>query len=196
MDMSKATWEDFHRDDSADEASGVVDGVLVMRACPIHLGHERVLDEMLSKHGIHRSVVMLGGANEPMSLRHLFSYSDRRGLILRLPKYNGLRIVPLPDFPTDAEWLEAMDDILKSMEIDPLRAAYYGGCEEDIDFFVRANRETKIVNRFDGSSPKISATEVRDALIHGRPLKDLVNLRLQKPLLALFNKRWELFKRM
>lgn len=182
------------------EAKGILmqsmDGVFVGRLCPVHSGHERTMDEMIVNHGIKRSLLMLGGANEALSYRHLFSYSERKGLVYRLPKYEGLTVVALPDMPTDAEWLEVLDDTLRSSKIDPSRAVFYGGCEEDIDFFVKANRHTWIVNRFDGSSPKVSATEVRDALVHDRTLDGLVNPLLHEPLKKLFSKNWEKLKKM
>ncbi|MBI3633974.1 MAG: hypothetical protein HY226_06845 [Candidatus Vogelbacteria bacterium] len=182
--------------DAVDDLWKTMDGVYVGRLCPVHLGHEKIMDEMVGNHGIERSLLMLGGANETLSYRHLFNYSERKGLVLKLPKYEGLTVLPLPDMPTDPEWLEVLDDMLKSAKIDPMRAVFYGGCEEDIDFFIKAKRRTKIVNRFDGSSPKVSATEVRDALVHDRTLDGLVNPLLHRPLRELFAQNWEKLKKM
>ncbi len=107
-----------------------------------------------------------------------------------------MKVVGLPDYKTDTEWLSALDDMIRLAGIDPASVVFYGGCDEDIRFFTDAKRNVKIINRFDGSTPKISATEVRDALIHGRPLDGLVNQTLQSKIRDLFTKKWEEFKRM
>lgn len=169
-------------------------GVYCGRFNPIHAGHEVVINKMLCTFGFHRSLLIIGSANTPQSLRHFFSYEERRALIKKL--FPDLKVVGLGDFNTsDAEWMLALDDLLISAGTDPLKATFFGGCEEDVSFFYRFDRKCQLLNRFDGTTPKISATEVRDALIHNRSLDGLVNPDIQEIVRANFGIRWEEFKR-
>lgn len=171
-------------------------GVFVGRLCPIHCGHRNVVGKMLGDcDGPENSLVVVGSSNAPLSLRHFFSYEQRRSLI-HAEFGPRIRIVGLPDYPTDAEWLLALDDILRAARIEPERAVYYGGCEEDVMCFSDARRRCRLINRFDGrETPKISATEVRDALIHGRPLDGLVGEASRELVARMFQENWERFKR-
>src|SRR5689334_4699388 len=137
-------------------------GMFVGRVSPIHLGHERVIDHMIETHGIDDTMVVIGSSNTAPSMRHFFSYSDRRAFVKAL--YPDIRVVGLPDYPNDDEWLLALDDIVASTGRAAEDARFFGGCDEDVRFFTNAGRSVTILNRFDGTTPKISATEVRDCL--------------------------------
>jgi len=168
-------------------------GVFVGRANPIHLGHEVIINNMANQLGFKNCLMTIGSCNHPFSLRHFFSYEERRSFIKTL--FPTLPIVGLPDYPTDTEWLVALDDILSASGFNPQETIFFGGCEEDILFFLDAERKCQILNRFDGSSPKISATEVRDGLIYGRPLEGLLNPLIADEVKNLFSQKWERFKK-
>ena len=111
----------------------------------------------------------------------------------------------LPDYPSDSDWLMALDDIIKSAGMDPNETTYFGGSEEDIRFFLDKGRDYFLVDRFGpsiGSSsnrqksiPKLSATEVRDALIHDRSLEGMVDPRIIDDVKNVFKEKWEKFKK-
>lgn len=167
-------------------------GFFVGRFNPIHAGHERVIDHMLDSCGPANSTVVIGSSNAPTSMRHFFSYSERRGLIKQL--YPDIRVIGLPDFENDDDWLLAMDDLVSGVDgqHEPL---FFGGSEEDVRFFTAAGRAVKILNRFDGTTPKVSASEVRDSLLHKRPLDGLLNPAISEFVVGLFWERWEEFKK-
>lgn len=167
--------------------------VLIGRYCPIHVGHEAVIRAMQAKYA-EDCIVGIGSANHPVSIRHFFSYTQRRGFIHKV--FPDLQVFALPDFPTDEEWILALDDILHLRDVDPTSATFFGGCQEDVDFFYRFGRKVEIMNRFDGSTPKISATEVRDALIRERSLEGLLNPAIADSVRRSFQEKWELFKKM
>lgn len=171
---------------------GSMKGIFVGRMCPIHLGHELVIKEMNRECG-NNSLVIIGSSSAPISLRHFFSYEDRRGFLRRM--FPDQKVVGLPDYQTDQEWLTAMDDILVVAGINPAEAVFFGGCEEDIRFFLEAGRKYKILNRFTGETPKISATEVRDSLIHNRELDGLLNPIIAEEVKNTFRCKWEVFKK-
>ena len=168
-------------------------GAYVGRINPLHLGHEAVGEEMLKQFGVENSMLIMGSSNTPFSLRHFFSYEERRGFVKKV--FPELKIVGLPDYPTDKEWLVAMDDLLIARGFDPLEVVFFGGCEEDILFFYDAGRKCHILNRFDGTTPKISATEVRDCLIYGRSLEGMINPLIAGDVRDLFAQKWERFKK-
>lgn len=167
-------------------------GVYVGRLSPIHLGHQTLIDTLLREYG-DRHLLLLGSCNHEISMRHIFSYQDRVTFVRRL--YPDCRLTGLPDYQTDEEWLQHLDDILRAIGVNPQSVTFLGGCDEDVDFFKQNGRCTKIRNRFDGTSPKISATEVRDALIAGRSIKGLVDERLLQLIHETFRNRWEEFRK-
>jgi cytidyltransferase-like protein len=164
-------------------------GVYCGRFNPIHAGHEKVINEMLEHFGTERSRIVIGSANSPQSLRHFFSYEERRSLIKTI--FPDICTLPLGDFATsDDEWMLALDDLLISSGMDPKKTVFYGGCEEDIAFFIKRERMHHILNRFDGTTPKVSATEIRDGLIHDRTLNGFLNTAIEERVRNLFKIKW------
>lgn len=168
--------------------------VYVGRFAPFHLGHAKVVDCMIEKYSLSRCLFVIGSCNASLSMRHLFSYTERRQIVRTI--YPKARMVGLGDFPTDEEWMIALDDILKTARINPLECEFQGGCYEDIQFFLEANRKCNIINRFDqNASIKISATEIRDCLIHGGSLEGMLDVRVIPIVKDIFSKKWAIFKK-
>lgn len=167
---------------------------IVARMGPIHLGHQAILDKAIEEYG-KKLILFLWSANNPQSLRHFFTYQQRRDFIKTL--YPDIIVAPLPDFPTNEEWFVAIDDLTdaifgpdahKNME-------FFGWCIEDVEFFEQNDRKIKIVNRFDGTTPIISATQVRDALIWQRSIEDFVDSRIEKQIRDVFTMNRENFRK-
>ena len=167
--------------------------VYVGRFNPVHAGHVVVAEEMFRLHGFDSSLIVIGSSNAQSSLRHFFSYEERKNFLKKI--FPPARIVGLPDYGNDQEWLSALDDILSVAGMKTEEVEFFGGCEEDLRFFVDAGRDCHILNRFDGTTAKISATEIRDALIMGRPLDGMIHPAIAGDLQALFKEKWEKFKR-
>ncbi len=170
-------------------------GVFIGRFCPIHLGHEAVIREMISIHK-ENSLLIICSSNQKMSMRNFFSYEERRIFIKKI--FPNLSIVGLPDYQSsggDNEWLLALDDIISLTGINPEQTIFFCGCQEDIDFFLKAGRRHYIINRFSGKTPKISATEVRDSLNLNRNLDGLLNPNIKEDVKKCFNNKWKLFKK-
>ncbi len=162
---------------------------------PIHVGHESVINNMIEQFGFENIIIIIGSSNTGQSLRHFFSYNERRNFIQKI--YPGITVVGLPDYGHDDEWMAALDDIIylrKHNQYDD--QIFFGGCEEDISFFLERDRVCTILNRFDGTTPKISATEVRDDLISGRNLEGKINDTITDDIVNLFAEKWEKFKKM
>lgn len=171
-------------------------GVLVGRFNPVHLGHIEVIKHAISTFGEENFILFIGSQSHPMTLRHFFSFIERLGFLKSL--YPKIKILGVPDFDSDDEWIQTIEHMLETAfgkSKDEVDFVYYGGCEEDIIFFIDRDRKTKIINRFDGTTPKISATEVRDALILDRSLEGLLPNTLAQTIKEKFKERWEKFKK-
>jgi nicotinamide mononucleotide adenylyltransferase len=172
-------------------------GFFMGRMNPIHLGHEAVIDHMIKTCGEANCTLILGSANAPTSMRQFFSYTERRGLIRKL--YPTLRLVGMPDYPTNDEWLVALHDTIESIAgtSKPREIMFFTG---DDDYYVtklwrNAGYQVTVLNRFDGTTPVVSATEVRDCLLHDKPLDGLLNPKVIPDVERLFRQRWEEFKK-
>ncbi|MEI6378545.1 MAG: hypothetical protein WCO55_02715 [Candidatus Falkowbacteria bacterium] len=166
-------------------------GAYLGRFNPIHTAHEQVIGDMIKEFGVKNSLVLIGSANAPISLRHFFSYEERRSFIKTI--FPELKVVSLPDFGNDQEWLLALDDIIRLS--GATQTIFFGGCKEDVSTLIDGGKECRIFNRFDGTTPKISATEIRDCLIYGRSLDGLVNPQIADTIQKLFAQKWERFKK-
>lgn len=145
-------------------------GVYIGRFNPLHRGHEAVIDRMIAEHGDH-CLLIIGSSNVTLSAHDPFSYDERKSFVQML--YPDVRIVPLPDYPTDAEWLQKLDESIQSFfpDISREQIIFRAGATEEVSRLVDDGREIHIVDRFSGQTPVISATQVRDALMRGESIE-------------------------
>ncbi len=166
-------------------------GATMGRYCPLQIGHEIVIQTMQKM--CEHSFVFLGSANAPWSLPLFFDYRERTRFLRTL--FPDIKIVPLPDFPGDNEaWLQAVKDILAAVSFPIDETVFFGGSDEDVIVLTEnGHMKTHIVNRFDGSTPIISASQVRDALIHGRSLDGMINPQIQAAVQGVWSSKWPEF---
>ena len=157
------------------------------RFSPFHRGHEAVVRRMLDIYGEKRSCLVIGSSNAPLSERDYFTADERRSFILKI--FPHIPTVFAPDYESDDQWLRELDAGIVKLGINPERARYFAGSIEDVPFFFRADREVVIVDRYDGTTPVISGTEVRKALMRGAPIDGLVNPIIEPHIRALFRTR-------
>ncbi|MDQ7814683.1 MAG: adenylyltransferase/cytidyltransferase family protein [Patescibacteria group bacterium] len=167
-------------------------GALVGRFSPMHLGHQRLIEQLIATFG-ERHLILVGSCNHAVSFRHLFTYNDRCEFIRAV--YPQAHLVGLPDFDENAEWFNQLDDTLALANANPSMVTYVGGCQEDVEFFIESGRRVHILNRFSGETPHISATEVRDALIEHRPIDGLIDLRIVGLVKERFDLRWSALRK-
>lgn len=167
-------------------------GVYVGRFSPVHLGHQPLL-EMLLQTFRDKHLVCIGSCSHQISFRHLFTYPDRFAFIRAL--FPDIRLVGLPDFDSEPDWFHQLADTLALCGVTLSEATFIGGCHEDISFFVDRGYRVKILNRFSGETPRISATEVRDALIERRSIEGLVDPRIIPMVTERFQERYALLRK-
>lgn len=175
---------------SLDSGSGF--GVYLGRFSPMHRGHQVLIQKLLETYG-ERHVLLVGSCNHPVSFRHLFTYRDRCEFIQQV--FPNARLIGLPDFDEDEDWFRQLDDTLALAHVDVTQATFVGGCQEDMNFFIESGRRVHIFNRFSGETPKISATEVRDALIEHRAVENLLDPRIVDLVVQRFSIRWAVLRK-
>lgn len=81
-------------------------GLAVMRAQPLHIGHEKVIRDMLAKCG--KVTIILGSIQEQGTARNLFSYTERKQMIKNVfdteTESKRLRVIGLFDINNPTEW--------------------------------------------------------------------------------------------
>ena len=137
-------------------------------------------------------LLLVGSCSESMSMRNLFNYRDRCDFIRKL--FPECTIAGIPDFDNDEEsWFQHLDHLIELTGGDPKETAFLGGCEEDVAWYYRMNRNVHIVNRFSGITTNVSGTEIRDHLIHRNTEKlgKLVDGQILEMVQDRFNQRWD-----
>ena len=162
-------------------------GVMVGRFSPLHLGHQRTIDKMVADKGIENCLVLIGSSVSPLSWRVLFPYEDRARWLRRIYGKN-LKIVGMPDvLSSDVHWLSMLDDYINAVFPGEKEVTFYGGSQEDIEFFyTHGKRKVYICDR---TEYPISATKVRQMLLNGDPITDVVDPSIGKEVIEVFHKR-------
>lgn len=171
----------------------------IWRLNPMHLWHESIINS-LSKEVIEAKFLqILWSSNAKFSLRHYFSYTERREFFKKV--YPNVPVVGIPDYKTDEEWLLALDDLLMShfwlssrQEVKQ-KVTFLTWSTKDVSFLIDDWRLVKIIDRFDGTTPKISATEVREILIHWKSLDWLLNPKIQNDVKIVFQSKFDKLKK-
>ena len=147
-----------------------VHGLCIMRAQPFHIGHQKIIDQMLKE--CKRVTVALGSIQEQGTARNPFNYTTRKKMIQNIyrntPDYDRLRIIGLFDINNPAEWGEFVIDFLKESFPDvPLPEVYYAGSTYDAHWFKDCFKYIELVDRTDPNFPFVTGTMVRDMLKFG-----------------------------
>lgn len=166
-------------------------GATMGRYCPLQMGHEIVIQTMQER--CERSLIFVGSANAPWSLPLFFDYYERTSFLRAIVP--GAKLVPLPDFPGDnRSWLQAVKDLLLAADFPADETVFFGGSDEDVLVLSEeGGMQTHIVNRYDGTTPIISASQVRDALIHGRSLEWMINPAIREVVQEIWRNKWPQF---
>lgn len=166
-----------------------MNGIFLGRMSPIHNGHHSIINIMISECHWKNCIVILGSSNAPTSVKNIFSVEDRKMFFNKI--FDSIPIFELPDYNNDKIWSSELNKIISNSHLRKWDTnVHYGGCVSDIGFFLEDKRDIRIVNRFSGSTPILSATEIREKLINGESIKDFVHPIIHDDVVSIFNKRW------
>ena len=142
-------------------------GLTIMRAKPFHIGHQKLIDQMLCE--CAHVTVALGSIQEQGTERNPFNYTTRKKMIQNVYRasadYERLKIVGLFDINNPAEWGGFVTDFIKeSFSSLPVPDVYYAGSEYDAHWFKGHIQNICIVRRNDENFPFVTASMVRDMI--------------------------------
>lgn len=142
-------------------------GFTIMRAQPFHIGHQKLIDQMLKNCAC--VTVALGSIQEQGTERNPFNYTTRKKMIQNVyratPEYERLKIIGLFDINNPAEWGAFVTDFLKESFSDlPLPDVYYAGSLYDAHWFKGYIQNICLVERNDPNFPFVTASMVRDMI--------------------------------
>lgn len=107
-----------------------MNGLLIGRFQPFHLGHLAALEFALSK--VDKLWLGLGSSNKPLEKNNPFSVEERKKMILSSIEdsiKNKITIFPIPDLDNHVKWIENIDIIVPDYEIifsnDPMTEHLY-----------------------------------------------------------------------
>ncbi len=144
-----------------------MNGLLIGRFQPFHLGHLEALQFALSK--IDKLWLGLGSSNKPMEKTNPFSVEERKQMIMSSIDdsiKNKISIFPIPDLDNHVKWIENIDTIVPDYQIvfsnDPMTEHLYSKRDVNvmtIPFFKR---------------DQLSGTRLRDLIKSDQKWDDLV----------------------
>lgn len=143
-------------------------GLVVMRAQPLHIGHERVIRQMLSQ--CHYITIILGSVQEQGTPRNPFSYIERKEMILNLfGNADGrLKVMGLFDINNPAAWADfVLDFMQENMPAFGRPDVYYAGSPYDAQWFRDSFEHIEFIDRTDQGFPYVSGSMVRDMITIG-----------------------------
>jgi hypothetical protein len=94
----------------------------------------------------------------------------------------------MPDVPgNDAVWLQMIDDYIDvAFPHGSQNRTFFGGSQEDIEFFYDNGRQIEIVDR---DAHPVSATSIRQLLLLEEPIQKFVDPRIAHEVRDIFHKR-------
>ena len=144
-----------------------MNGLLIGRFQPFHLGHLEALQFALSK--VDKLWVGLGSSNKPVEKNNPFSAEERKKMILSSiddSMKNKISIYFIPDLDNHVKWIEKIDTIVPKFDIvfsnDPLTDHLYSKRAIDVISIPFLNRDV------------LSGTNIRNLIISDQKWENFV----------------------
>ena len=144
-----------------------MNGLLIGRFQPFHLGHLEALQFALSK--VDKLWLGLGSSNKPIEKNNPFSVDERKQMILSSIDdsiKNKISIYFIPDVDNHVKWIEKIDTIVPKFDIvfsnDPLTDHLYSKRTISVISIPFLNRD------------KLSGTNIRNLIISDQKWENFV----------------------
>ncbi len=144
-----------------------MNGLLIGRFQPFHLGHLEALRFALSK--VEKLWIGLGSSNKPLQKNNPFSAKERKEMILSSiddSMRNKIEVYFIPDFEDHKKWIENIDTIVPKFDIvftnDEMTKHLYSKLQTKVDVIPFTKRDT------------LSGTNIRDLILCDQPWEELV----------------------
>jgi len=144
-----------------------MNGLLIGRFQPFHLGHLEALRFALSK--VDKLWVGLGSSNKPVEKNNPFTAEERKEMILSSiddSMKKNISIYFIPDVDNHVKWIEKIDTIVPKFDII--------FSNDDLTKHLYSKRATQVVSIPFFNRDKLSGTNIRDLIISDQKWDDLV----------------------
>lgn len=139
-------------------------GLTCMRCQPLHIGHERIIDQMLEE--CDYMTVVLGSVQEKGTQSNPFTYEERRDMLYQTFKGKKIFVTGLPDINDPPNWAKFVLDHVERLDGTSVDA-YYAGSQQDLSCWSgRVSDSIKLVEipRSNQEFPYVSGTMVRNMM--------------------------------
>ena len=144
-----------------------MNGLLIGRFQPFHLGHLSAIQFALSK--VDKLWIGLGSSNKPIEKDNPFTATERKKMILSSidsSMKEKISIYFIPDVDNHVRWIEKIDTIVPSFDIV--------FSNDDLTKHLYAKRSTKISSIPFSNREILSGTRIRDLIVSDQKWDDLV----------------------
>ena len=144
-----------------------MNGLLIGRFQPFHLGHLEALRFALSK--VDKLWIGLGSSNKPPQKNNPFSANQRKEMILSSldeSMKKKISIYFIPDLDNHVRWIEKIDTIVPKFDII--------FSNDELTQHLYSKRSTKVISIPFLKREQLSGTHVRDLIISDQKWNDLV----------------------
>jgi nicotinamide-nucleotide adenylyltransferase len=144
-----------------------MNGLLIGRFQPFHLGHLEALRFALSK--VDKLWVGLGSSNKPVEKNNPFTAEERKEMILSSiddSMKEKISIYFIPDVDNHVKWIEKIDTIVPKFDII--------FSNDELTKHLYSKRITQVVSIPFLNRDELSGTHIRDLIISDQKWEDLV----------------------
>jgi len=144
-----------------------MDGLLIGRFQPFHLGHLEALRFALTK--VDKLWVGLGSSNKPIEKNNPFTAEERKEMILSSiddSMKEKISIYFIPDVDNHVKWIQNIDTIVPKFDII--------FSNDELTKHLYSKRITQVVSIPFLNRDKLSGTNIRDLIISDQKWEDLV----------------------
>ena len=144
-----------------------MNGLLIGRFQPFHLGHLDALRFALSK--VDKLYVGLGSSNKPLLRNNPFSAEERKKMILSSvddSNRNQIEIFFIPDFEDHQKWVEHIDTIIPKFDIV--------FTNDEMTKYLYSKRGTKVLTIPFTRRDVLSGTNIRDLIFSDQSWEEYV----------------------
>ena len=144
-----------------------MNGLLIGRFQPFHLGHLNALDFALSK--VEKLWVGLGSSNKPPQKNNPFSAEERKRMILDSVDdfiRKRIEIYYIPDLEDHVKWIKLIDTIVPKFDII--------FTNDELTKHLYSKRKIKVLSIPFTKRELLSGTNIRDKIINDQKWEDLV----------------------
>jgi len=144
-----------------------MNGLLIGRFQPFHLGHLEALRFALSK--VDKLWVGLGSSNKPAQKNDPFSAEERKEMILSSiddSMKDKISIYFIPDLDNHVKWIEKIDTIIPKFDIV--------FSNDELTTHLYSTRSVQVIPIPFLKRDVLSGTNIRDLIISGQKWDDLV----------------------